>query len=183
MLQHRANHKGRAQIVEVLSIPIWHSGDGPREKHKRCPRPDVTSRTCIPVQQRPCFSATGSWKRLRVPGAARGFCAHASAAPRRELGRHCLSNATCLIWPHLFYACFVVRVNDPHHLLYDSPLLKKACDRRVVSDKWLLLRKERTSWQRDARGRGRSQGPREKNCAVRGAQVRAQDDRAQCSQT
>ena len=24
------------------------------------------------------------------------------------LGRRYMSNATCLMWPHLFYACFVV---------------------------------------------------------------------------
>ena len=43
--------------------------------------------------------------------------------------RH-LSNATCLMRPRLFYACFVVSgITIHHNVLHDSPLLKNACDR------------------------------------------------------
>ena len=41
------------------------------------------------------------------------------------LGWLYLSNATCLIRPHLLHACF--SVNDHHNLLQSSPLLHNAC--------------------------------------------------------
>ena len=52
--------------------------------------------------------------------------------------QHYLSNATCLIRPHLFSAALLVSygwLNLPHAL----PLLKKTCVRQVVSDKWFPL--------------------------------------------
>ena len=58
------------------------------------------------------------------------------------LGRHYLSNATCLTRPRLFYVCFR-RVKEHHNLLHRSPLLKKACVRKVVLDKWFPLKVEK----------------------------------------
>ena len=55
-----------------------------------------------------------------------------------KVGWHYLSNATCQIRPHLFYV-FFGRVKDHHNLLHYSPLLKKACVRQVVLDKWFPL--------------------------------------------
>ena len=51
-----------------------------------------------------------------------------------SLGRDYLSNATCLIRPHL--SCVVRRVKDHRKLPKYSPLLKKTCVRQVVLDKW-----------------------------------------------
>ena len=36
------------------------------------------------------------------------WCLYLREESRTLLGWHCLSNAACLRWPHLFYACFVV---------------------------------------------------------------------------
>ena len=52
------------------------------------------------------------------------------APPRRSppdptIGRHYLSNATCLIRPHLFYALFTV--SRIYNLPTSSPLLKNTC--------------------------------------------------------
>ena len=44
---------------------------------------------------------------------------------------HYLSNATCLIRPHVFYALFR-RVKDDHGLLHCSPLSKKTYVRQVI---------------------------------------------------
>ena len=49
-----------------------------------------------------------------------------------------LSNATCLIRPHLL-CVFFCRVKDHHNLLHGSPCLKKTCVRQVVLDEWLPL--------------------------------------------
>ena len=46
-----------------------------------------------------------------------------------------LSNATCMIRPRLFYACFVAsRITILCYVSY-SPLLKKTCVRQVMLDK------------------------------------------------
>ena len=50
-------------------------------------------------------------------------------------GWHCLSNATCLMRPHLFYACFVVS-NIIIVCCIISSLLKNTCVRQAVLDKW-----------------------------------------------
>ena len=50
----------------------------------------------------------------------------------RAIGWHYLSNATCLIRPRLFYACFVVK--DHHDLLCYSPPLKNTCVRQAASE-------------------------------------------------
>ena len=65
---------------------------------------------------------------------------------------HYLSNATCLMRTRLFYV-FVVRFQDHHMLLDDSPLLKKTCIRHVVLHKWFCLPQPRGS------SRGRQGGP------------------------
>ena len=49
-----------------------------------------------------------------------------------------MSNATCLIRPHLFYV-YVCRVKEHHNVLHYAPLLKKTCVRQVVSDKLFPL--------------------------------------------
>ena len=54
-------------------------------------------------------------------------------------GWHYLSNATCLMRPCLFVFCVVCRAKDHRNSLHDSPILKKACVRQVVLDKWLPL--------------------------------------------
>ena len=62
------------------------------------------------------------------------------AAPQ-ALGRHYLSNVTCLMRPHLF--CVLRRVRGHPNLPHRSPLLKKTSVRRVVFDKWCPLRLSR----------------------------------------
>ena len=57
---------------------------------------------------------------------------------RALFGWHYLSNATCPIRPHLFYALFIVARITIFMLDY-SPLLKKTCFRQVVLDKWFPL--------------------------------------------
>ena len=67
------------------------------------------------------------------------------AKPHSNLGWHYLSNATCLMQPHVLYV--VRRVEDNHTLLHSSPLLKRllyystlwknTCVRQVVLDKLL----------------------------------------------
>ena len=54
------------------------------------------------------------------------------------LGRHYLSNATCLMQPRCLL-CAVYTVKDHCDLPYCSPLLKKTCVRQVVLDKWFPL--------------------------------------------
>ena len=44
--------------------------------------------------------------------------------PQELGGTTCLALITCLIRPHLFCLCVVCRVQDHHHLLHNSPLLK-----------------------------------------------------------
>ena len=61
-----------------------------------------------------------------------------------------MSNATCLIWPHLCYARFVLsRITIPvkdHHILQRClPLLKKTCVRQVVLDKLFPLSQARSA--------------------------------------
>ena len=56
---------------------------------------------------------------------------------RPRLGRHYLSNATCPIRPHLFYV--FRHVKDHLTLPKYSSLLKNACVRQVMLDKWFPL--------------------------------------------
>ena len=75
-----------------------------------------------------------------------------------DLGWHYLSNATCLIWPRLFYMSFVVWRHD---LLHYSPLLKKTCVRqssvgRVVGSPWRPSGAACASGRRRRRGAGRA---------------------------
>ena len=53
----------------------------------------------------------------------------------------CLTNGTCMIRPHLFYACFVLSRSTILRHIVNSPLLKKACVRQAASDKWFPLNK------------------------------------------
>ena len=53
----------------------------------------------------------------------------------RTLGRHRLSNRTCLIQAS-FVLCVFRRAKDHHNSPHDSPLLKKTCIRQAVLDKW-----------------------------------------------
>ena len=53
--------------------------------------------------------------------------------PRGAFGWHYLSNATCLMWPHMFCACFVVsRIT--------AIFEEKTCVRQVVLYKWFPLK-------------------------------------------
>ena len=81
-----------------------------------------------------------------------------SGCPRRHrdkapLGWHYLSNATCLIQPHLFHALFIVSRITINYQTNCSPLLKNTCVRQVVLDKWfpLNLSMPRVAASRDTR--------------------------------
>ena len=50
-------------------------------------------------------------------------------------GRHYLSKVICLMRPSSYYALFR-RVKEHHDALHSSPLLKRACVRQVMLDKW-----------------------------------------------
>ena len=79
--------------------------------------------------------------------------AHASTPQHAHasfFGWYYLSNATCLMRRHLFYVFVAVSRSNALHYL---PLLKKACVRQVVSDKWLPLKLP------PARARAQSRGP------------------------
>ena len=54
------------------------------------------------------------------------------------LGRHYLSNATCLIRHHVFYALFIVS-GITIICKKCSPLLRKTCFRQAMLDKWFPL--------------------------------------------
>ena len=56
--------------------------------------------------------------------------------PAASLGWHYLSNATCLIRPHLIIVCVVDSFKDRHSLLQCLPLLKNTSVRQVVLDQW-----------------------------------------------
>ena len=58
-----------------------------------------------------------------------------------KIGWHYLSNATCLIRPHLFYACLVVSRITTLAWLHYSPCMKKTSVRQVVLVEWLPLRR------------------------------------------
>ena len=82
-----------------------------------------------------------------------------------------LSNATCLIRPHLCYVCVCVRrVKDHYVLPYDSPRLKNTCVRQVVLDKRFPLTRCSILWCSRAPSLWRqwpekkSSHPREKTC-------------------
>ena len=78
-----------------------------------------------------CIIALDNWMTLNTY----------AKALMNQLGWHCLSNATRLLRPRLFYILHVLgRVKDHQKLPHDSPLLKKPCDRQVALDKWFPLR-------------------------------------------
>ena len=55
------------------------------------------------------------------------------------LGRHYLSNATCLMQASIGL-CVLRRVKDHHNSPSYSPILKKTCVRQAVLNKWFPLR-------------------------------------------
>ena len=62
-----------------------------------------------------------------------------------RLGRHHLSNATCLIRPHLFSTAWLVEYGYLI-LLHYSPLSRNSCVVQVVVDKWFPLIQGREAW-------------------------------------
>ena len=61
------------------------------------------------------------------------------------IGRHYLSNATCLRRPPLCYALFLVsRISN--NSLHSSTLSKNTCVRQVVLDKWLPTNNATLAW-------------------------------------
>ena len=117
-----------------------------------------------------------------------GFTSRCSTpAEWMYLGWHYLSNATCPMWPCLFYALFTVsRILDHHKSLHYSPLLKKPSVRQVVLDKWFPLSAPgRRPRPPGCDGRSAPRMARRTPAAGRGsglksAQVRADHDRAYC---
>ena len=102
------------------------------------PRCCTSPRTCAPAL---AHSDTDACARspanraynthTRAHSRSRAPHGHGDRTP--HLGWHYLSNATCLIRPHLF--CVFRRVKDHHTLPEYSPLLKNTCVRQVVLDK------------------------------------------------
>ena len=81
----------------------------------------------------------------------RAYGEHPENEPLGDLGRedprigwHSLSNATCLIRPHLLYALLTVSRITIICLQSISQSLKKTCGRQVVLDKWFPLIDERS---------------------------------------
>ena len=74
----------------------------------------------LPLSPMDAGSRSGLRANSRTPAAA------GTGNPRAALGWHYLSNATCLMRPHL---CCVFRRDKDHRILlqFYSPLLKKAC--------------------------------------------------------
>ena len=75
----------------------------------------------------------------RVQG---GLSQHGVRRPRLSFGWHYLSNATCLIRPHLLHSTFIVsRITILCQI--NSPRFKKTLVRQVALDKWFPLNHER----------------------------------------
>ena len=93
------------------------------------------------------YQHLGSWQHVATCGNMWqhvATCAH-SKEHVAAFGWRYLSQATCLIQAS-FVECALGRVKDHHTLPHDSPLVKNACVRQVMLDKWLPLKHAWDLW-------------------------------------
>ena len=99
----RAAPRSELRAPREGSAPRARSSGGPPRAPRR--RASRASRGC--TGRAAPAAALGRGPRAPTPLAAPPARARAASF----LGRHCLSNATCLIRPQLFYVCFVVSMS------------------------------------------------------------------------